>query len=920
MQILSVALKNFKTHRDRHFTFEKGTNAICGENGAGKTSILEAIAWTLFNYIGDYAKEDLIRNGGNSAEVTVEFISNQDGRTYTVQRHTGKGYTIFDPQLNQRLPYTRIKDEVLPWLREHLGVSPGTDLGELFARTVGVPQGTFTADFLQTAENRKAVFDKVLKVDEYKTVYKDLNSLRRYAEAKVESVNTEILGYEERLTAWDSLQTRHQALEAEIKQSQAQLTTLDVQLAALHQEQTVLKAQAEQLQQLKSQHQQVQGKIDGQQQAIALLNQSLAQAKQATQICAETQPAYVAYQAAEAQLQVFNQKRTQRQTLQKRQQKLEKTLNTRAADIVRLKVDLDRCQSATEEIAQLQPQVKEQLQLEGQLQDLQRQQTAFAKQQGELQATEAQVQQQTGQIQKASLEIERLQTLVTTVAEIPELEQQRDRLQQQLSRLEAAQQFEQELQQLMNRGQSARDRAQQQTTDALQLLDDLQQQGPDLPAEIIASLRVALEAGMALGEDALSAIAQILQDLSAQTDAKTLKASLQKCRKRLTELAKYQAAVSSLPERQQQLVNLQAQQIATGEKIQALQQQLSGGNALGTKIVGVQSALTQLDNPKARCAVLERSRQQQAAIQKRYDEMQAAQTGIQRQIDELEMQLQEFETLDEAIAAQNQVKQSRQAQYLQYLQNERAAQDQARLEQESSAAQQSLVKLQQAKVQVQAELEQAQAEFDADRAQQVEATYQETRSHRDRLAGSLPQQDQMRQELQRQIADLKELTQKRDAALEECKKRERIKRFINFARKAYREAGPRITERYVQQIAREGDRLFRELLNRQNVALTWTRDYEILVQEGPNTRRFVNLSGGEQMCAALAVRLALLKVLADIDIAFFDEPTTNMDRSRRESLAEAISRIRSFNQLFVISHDDTFEKVTEHVIVVEREG
>ncbi|NJL45137.1 MAG: hypothetical protein HC922_04020 [Leptolyngbyaceae cyanobacterium SM2_3_12] len=74
------------------------------------------------------------------------------------------------------------------------------------------------------------------------------------------------------------------------------------------------------------------------------------------------------------------------------------------------------------------------------------------------------------------------------------------------------------------------------------------------------------------------------------------------------------------------------------------------------------------------------------------------------------------------------------------------------------------------------------------------------------------------------------------------------------------------------------------------------------------------------MCAALAVRLALLKVLADVDIAFFDEPTTNMDRTRREGLAEAIGRIKTFQQLFVISHDDTFEQVTENVIVVEREA
>jgi DNA repair protein SbcC/Rad50 len=65
--------------------------------------------------------------------------------------------------------------------------------------------------------------------------------------------------------------------------------------------------------------------------------------------------------------------------------------------------------------------------------------------------------------------------------------------------------------------------------------------------------------------------------------------------------------------------------------------------------------------------------------------------------------------------------------------------------------------------------------------------------------------------------------------------------------------------------------------------------------------------------------LALLKVLADVDIAFFDEPTTNMDRQRRIQLAEAIANIKTFRQLFVISHDDTFEQVTEHVILVERE-
>jgi DNA repair protein SbcC/Rad50 len=63
-----------------------------------------------------------------------------------------------------------------------------------------------------------------------------------------------------------------------------------------------------------------------------------------------------------------------------------------------------------------------------------------------------------------------------------------------------------------------------------------------------------------------------------------------------------------------------------------------------------------------------------------------------------------------------------------------------------------------------------------------------------------------------------------------------------------------------------------------------------------------------------------LKVLADINIAFFDEPTTNMDQQRRQQLAEAIGNLKSLQQLIVISHDDTFESVTDHLIRVERQG
>jgi DNA repair protein SbcC/Rad50 len=60
--------------------------------------------------------------------------------------------------------------------------------------------------------------------------------------------------------------------------------------------------------------------------------------------------------------------------------------------------------------------------------------------------------------------------------------------------------------------------------------------------------------------------------------------------------------------------------------------------------------------------------------------------------------------------------------------------------------------------------------------------------------------------------------------------------------------------------------------------------------------------------------LALLKKLSTLNIAFFDEPTQNMDILRRSNLAEQIRRVRGFDQLFVISHDDTFEQGLDSLV------
>ena len=159
-----------------------------------------------------------------------------------------------------------------------------------------------------------------------------------------------------------------------------------------------------------------------------------------------------------------------------------------------------------------------------------------------------------------------------------------------------------------------------------------------------------------------------------------------------------------------------------------------------------------------------------------------------------------------------------------------------------------------------------------------------------------------------------DVDEKERAQLSEKEQAQRLREVADFIRDILQKAAPFITESYLFSISLEANQLFREITGRHDATLNWAKDYEITLEEEGRERPFANLSGGEQMAAALAVRLALLKELSDLNLAFFDEPTTNMDEERRHNLAQQIGRIKDFQQLFVISHDDTFEGYTDQVI------
>jgi exonuclease SbcC len=228
---IKLTLTGFLSYHDRveldFTTFDLA--CISGQNGAGKSSLLDAFTWVLF---GQARKRDesLVNLQSNAAEVALVF--EYEGNTYRVQRTLPKGKTTmleFQIQEPGNGKWKTLTGHTLHDTQATIEHTLRLDY-ETFVNASFFLQGKADQFTQQKASDRKRILGSILGLEIWETYRQRVNERRRATEADIQSldgrmqeINAELSEENERTERLASLQTELKRLAKLRKVQEAQL-------------------------------------------------------------------------------------------------------------------------------------------------------------------------------------------------------------------------------------------------------------------------------------------------------------------------------------------------------------------------------------------------------------------------------------------------------------------------------------------------------------------------------------------------------------------------------------------------------------------------------------------------------------------------------------------------------------------------
>ncbi len=212
MILKKLILKNFKSHKYTDIDFTKGITVIVGENGAGKSSILEGITYALFKK-SNMNQNDLIRKDNDNLIMSVTLYFEENGICYKVVRKnsTKSASFLYVKNKNKFSLLAEGNTEVNNELKSIINM----DI-DLFLNAIYIKQGEIADLVSKKPSERKKLIGKFLKIEDLERAWEKLPKVINVYEKKQEKFKGMIINEND--------------VQLELKKSKDELNTLKIKL------------------------------------------------------------------------------------------------------------------------------------------------------------------------------------------------------------------------------------------------------------------------------------------------------------------------------------------------------------------------------------------------------------------------------------------------------------------------------------------------------------------------------------------------------------------------------------------------------------------------------------------------------------------------------------------------------------------
>jgi exonuclease SbcC len=352
---VQLTLKNFLSYRDATLDFGGlHTACICGSNGAGKSSLLEAITWAIWGESRAAAEDDVIHSG--SKEVRVDFTFQSNHQKYRVIRTRMRGGTsVLEFQIetpNGFRPLTgkgvRATQDVI---LQHIKLDYDTFINSAYLR-----QGRADEFMLKRPTERKEILAELLKLNLYDELEEKAKDTAKQFKFRAEELERSLENIQVQLQQRQTTEAQRAELEGELNQLQ-QIQALDnIQLQSLQVVQHQRQNWEQQLSFVKQQYQNLTQDSDRLGQEMAAVRSQLADLDQILNQEIDIKQGYSHYQFLISQEEEFSAKFEQHSratTLkQQKQQQLVKQIQDIERQLQQAEAQLSALEQQEREIQQ----------------------------------------------------------------------------------------------------------------------------------------------------------------------------------------------------------------------------------------------------------------------------------------------------------------------------------------------------------------------------------------------------------------------------------------------------------------------------------------------------------------------------------------------------------------------------------------